>query len=66
MKLTALLLTFCFSLNVMASTGTVQELERHLDEYQYALTVEWDQKDQSFYQTQMIMELSRLILSVDG
>ena len=52
MKLTALLLTFCFSINVMASTGTVQELERHLDEYQYALTVEWDQKDQSFYRAQ--------------
>jgi hypothetical protein len=32
----------------MAASGTVQELERALDEYQYALTIEWDQKDSTF------------------
>jgi hypothetical protein len=40
---------FCFTFNVLASTGTVQELERVLDDYQYSLSVEWDQKDQNFY-----------------
>lgn len=49
MRFIALLVAFCFSLNVMASTGTVQELERALDDYHYALSVEWDQQDQSFY-----------------
>ena len=49
MRLVSLFVALCFSLNVMASTGTVQELERHLDDYHYALSVEWDQKDQKFY-----------------
>lgn len=52
MRFVSLLVAFCFSLNVMASTGTVQELERHMDDYQYALTVEWDQKDKAFYDAQ--------------
>lgn len=52
MRIISLLVAFCFSLNVMASTGTIQELERHMDEYQYALSVEWDQQDQAFYDTQ--------------
>ena len=50
MKFVSLLVAFCFSLNVMASTGTIQELERSIDEYQYALTVDWDQKDEKFYE----------------
>lgn len=49
MRFISLLIAFCFSLNVMASTGTVQELERALDDYHYSLSVEWDQKDQAFY-----------------
>lgn len=49
MRFVSLLIAFCFSLNVMASTGTVQELEKALDNYQYSLSVEWDQKDQNFY-----------------
>lgn len=48
MRLMSLLLCLCFTFNVMASTGTVQELERALDEYNYSMTVEWDQKDQAF------------------
>lgn len=52
MRIISLLVAFCFSLNVMASTGTIEELERHMDEYQYALSVEWDQQDQAFYETQ--------------
>lgn len=49
MRLVSLFVALCFSVNVMASTGTVQELERHLDDYHYALSVDWDQKDQKFY-----------------
>jgi hypothetical protein len=52
MRFVSLLVAFCFSLNVMASTGTVQELERSLDDYHYALSVEWDQKDPAFYAAQ--------------
>lgn len=48
MKAVALILTLCLSLNVMASTGTIQELEKSFDNYNYALTVEWDQKDTAF------------------
>jgi hypothetical protein len=33
----------------MASTGSVKAFERLLDTYHYDLTVEWDQKDQNFY-----------------
>lgn len=50
MKLIAVLLSFCLTMNVFASS--VSELERSMDEYQFALTVEWDQKDQKFYQEQ--------------
>ena len=46
-KLLSLLLVLCFSANVIA--GSTSGLERALDEYQFALTVEWDQKDQKFY-----------------
>ena len=49
MRFISLIVAFCFSFNVMASTGTVQEFERLLDNYHYDLTVEWNQKDQNFY-----------------
>lgn len=48
MRLISALLCFCLTFNVMAASGTVGELEKALDEYQYSLTVEWDQKDASF------------------
>ncbi len=47
-KLLSFLLVLCFSLNVMA--GSTAGLERAMDEYQFALTVEWDQKDQKIFQ----------------
>ena len=52
MRLLAILLSFCITFNVLASSGTIQELERQIDEYQYVLTVEWDQKDKKFYDDQ--------------
>ena len=48
MKLLSVLLSLCLTFNVLAASGTVGELERQLDEYQYTMTVEWDQKDQAF------------------
>jgi hypothetical protein len=50
MRIVSLLLAICFSMNVMASTGTIQELERHIDDYHYMMSVEWDQKDNEFYE----------------
>lgn len=58
------LVLLCFSVNVFASTGTVNELSRHIDNYQYSLTVEWDQKDQKFYQKvteKFLSEMEKLI-----
>lgn len=52
MRFVSLLVAFCFSLNVLASTGTIKELERSMDDFHYALSVEWDQKDQAFYDAQ--------------
>jgi phosphoribosyl-ATP pyrophosphohydrolase len=48
MRIISLFLGLCLTINVMASTGTAKELERILDEYQYSMTVEWDQKDQAY------------------
>lgn len=68
MRIISLLVAFCFSLNVMAATGTIQELERHMDDYQYALSVEWDQKDQAFYdaQTKIFFEKMGKLIKEDG
>lgn len=51
-KLIAYFLLLTFTFNSFAATGTVQELSGAFDEYQYALTVEWDQKDKSFQEAQ--------------
>lgn len=61
-KLFSLFLVLCFSANVFA--GSTAGLERALDEYQYALTVEWDQKDQKVYQAKtdaFFAEMAKLI-----
>lgn len=47
-KLLSFILVLCFSANVFA--GSTLGLERAMDEYQFALTVEWDQKDEAQYQ----------------
>lgn len=54
MRIIALFLSLCLSLNVMAASGTINELERALDNYEYAITVDWDQKDQVFYEAQTV------------
>jgi hypothetical protein len=49
MRIISLVLALCFTFNVMAGTGSVVEFEKVVDEYYYDLSVEWDQKDQKFY-----------------
>lgn len=46
MKLiTGLLLTLCFTVNAMAAKLPQESLSNLIEEYNYALSVEWDQKD---------------------
>lgn len=68
MRIVSLFLALCFSLNVMASTGTIQQLEKSLNEYQYSLSVEWDQKDQAFYdaRTQEFFGKIEKLIKEDG
>lgn len=68
MKLVSLLVAFCFSLNVFASSGVVSELEKELDTYHYALSVEWDQKDEAFYdaKTAEFFEALKILIKDNG
>jgi hypothetical protein len=54
-KLVALVLLLCLSLNTFAASGSIQELSNAIDDYQYAMSVEWDQKDQAFKEKQVKM-----------
>lgn len=49
MKIMSVILSFCITFNVLASTTPISKLERSIDDYQYSLTVEWDQQDKKFY-----------------
>lgn len=63
-KLFSFLLVLCFSTNIFAASTA--GLERAMDEYQFALTVEWDQKDQAVYQAKtdaFFAEMAKLIAS---
>lgn len=51
-KLFAFSLIFCF-LVVNANAATHNNLKAAFDELNYALSVDWDQKDQDFYKSQM-------------
>lgn len=62
MKFVAILLSFLITFNVMASS--VQSLESAMDDFHYSLTVEWDQKDQTFYNAktdEFMAKMSKLI-----
>lgn len=56
----SLLVAFCFSMNVFAATGSINALELAVDEYQYSLSVEWDQKDSTFYDAQTKIFFAKL------
>ncbi len=60
MRFVSLILAFCLSLNVMAAAGTVPALEDALDQYHYDLSVEWDQKDQKFFDLKTVEFFSKL------
>lgn len=49
MKFVSFFLAFFISFNVLANSGTIQEFEKAFDNYQYSLIVEWDQKDEAFF-----------------
>jgi hypothetical protein len=68
MRIVSLLVAICFSFNVMASTGTIQQLESSLNDYQYSLSVEWDQKDQAFYDAKTAEFFAKLdkLIKEDG
>ena len=53
MKIISALIALCFTMNVFASSGALNELSSAMDNYQYAMTVEWDQKDQAFKTKQL-------------
>jgi hypothetical protein len=53
--------TLLFSLFISSSqAGTLTGLKSAADEFQYALTVEWDQKDKAFYNEQAEKFLSKI------
>ncbi len=60
MKFISWVLLICLSSNVLASASSMQELESSLDEYQYSMTVDWDQHDKVFYQQKTEAFFSKL------
>jgi hypothetical protein len=58
MKMIAIVLSLCFTFNVFA--GSVSELEKAFDAYNYAVTVEWDQKDPAFHEAQTKLLLEKI------
>lgn len=51
-KLTLTMLSFIL-LSVQVNAGTHNSLAQAIEELNYSLSVEWDQKDQSFYESKM-------------
>ncbi len=47
-KIVSLLVAMCFSLSAFAATGSIQAFESALDQYNYAMNVQWDQRDMAF------------------
>lgn len=64
MKIVSLMIALCFSMNVFAANGSIRAFEMILDDYQYAMSVEWDQKDVMFQEKrtkEFIHKLQQLI-----
>lgn len=51
-KIISLILLSCLSLNTLASTGTVDQMATAFDNYQFAMTVDWDQRDKIFFEAE--------------
>lgn len=66
MKFFSLIIALCFTMNVFASTGSLSVFEGALDDYQYSMIVEWDQKDKVFQQAktrEFIEKMNAMIAS---
>ena len=59
-RLSTLLLAFAFVTTASASTVGAHSIKAAIDEFNFAVTVEWDQQDQAFYQAQMKKFLANL------
>lgn len=59
-RLSTLLLAFAFVTTASASTVGAHSINAAIDEFNFAVTVEWDQQDQAFYQAQMKKFLANL------
>lgn len=59
-RLSTLLLAFAFVTTASASTVGAHSIKAAIDEFNFAMTVEWDQQDQAFYQAQMKKFLANL------
>lgn len=59
-RIICLLLLLCFTANSFAATAGVKNLEKIMDDFHYTITVEWDQKDQSFYDKQSDLFLAKI------
>lgn len=64
MKIWSYVLSFCFMLNSFSAMAGTQELKAVIDDYQYALTVEWDQKDKKFFEEQTSLFLKKVELMI--
>lgn len=60
MRIISFLIMLSLSFNVLAQSGSIHALEKSIDEYQYALSVEWDQKDSSFHDQQTDIFLKKM------
>lgn len=60
MKILSIALSFCFMVNSFAASVGSDQLDHLLDEYQYAVTVEWDQQDKAYYEQQTAKFLSNV------
>lgn len=64
MKFLSYVLSICFMLNSFTALAGTQELKAVIDDYQYAMTVEWDQKDKIFFETQTTHFLKQIEVMV--
>ena len=66
MKILSLLLALTFSFSALANSVGKIAFENAMDEYHYAIAVDWDQKDQEFYDkatTEFHQEISKIYKS---
>lgn len=58
-KIIGLMLLICFSVNTFAASN----LETIIDDFQYTMSVEWDQKDMKFHEAQTRIFIEKLAAS---